>query len=282
MATNQWKEIANQYPHPDYQKYIAEPSFVYEADRIKDRILDRHRLLIETTGESFQYYRRKYAGTRCSCWSDTDQQPSGECVICYGTGFVGGYDLEAHHIKARFTMVPRRFAMGEQGFTIDQRPRIWTLPEPTIRVRDIIISVSQVGEDMQMTRSREAVTRAASGDDTLALTDVFEVISVTPRKASGGIFYTENVDYTIVNNNQIHWISTNCPAAGTTYFVTYSYNTVFTKRYELGEVFYSRMQNVTLHQEAYVKEIEPNNILYQIPYVPITDLKCPVLNYPNP
>lgn len=40
----------------------------------------------------FFYYRRKRTGRRCSCF-DTETSPDGNCQICYGAGFVGGWEL---------------------------------------------------------------------------------------------------------------------------------------------------------------------------------------------
>ena len=40
----------------------------------------------------FLYFRRKRTGRRCSCF-DVESSPDGNCQICYGAGFVGGWDL---------------------------------------------------------------------------------------------------------------------------------------------------------------------------------------------
>jgi len=40
----------------------------------------------------FLYFRRKRTGRRCSCF-DTQSSPDGNCQICFGAGFVGGWDL---------------------------------------------------------------------------------------------------------------------------------------------------------------------------------------------
>jgi hypothetical protein len=40
----------------------------------------------------FHYYRRKRTGRRCSCFQ-IETSPDGSCQICYGTGFVGGWEL---------------------------------------------------------------------------------------------------------------------------------------------------------------------------------------------
>jgi hypothetical protein len=41
---------------------------------------------------AFLYYRKKRTGRRCSCYH-VETTPEGQCQICYGGGFVGGWDL---------------------------------------------------------------------------------------------------------------------------------------------------------------------------------------------
>ena len=41
---------------------------------------------------AFYYYRKKRTGRRCSCFT-THSSPDGYCQICFGAGFVGGWDL---------------------------------------------------------------------------------------------------------------------------------------------------------------------------------------------
>jgi hypothetical protein len=40
----------------------------------------------------FYYYKRRNSGRRCSCSLGEQANPSSTCLICYGTGYVGGYD----------------------------------------------------------------------------------------------------------------------------------------------------------------------------------------------
>jgi hypothetical protein len=46
----------------------------------------------KTARVSFLYYRKKLSGRRCSCF-DVETSANAECQICYGSGFVGGWDL---------------------------------------------------------------------------------------------------------------------------------------------------------------------------------------------
>ena len=46
----------------------------------------------KVTREVCLYYRKKLTGRRCSCFT-VETSPEGACQICYGAGYVGGWDL---------------------------------------------------------------------------------------------------------------------------------------------------------------------------------------------
>lgn len=47
---------------------------------------------VKTARVPFLYFRKKRSGRRCSCFT-TETSPDGFCQICFGSGFVGGWDL---------------------------------------------------------------------------------------------------------------------------------------------------------------------------------------------
>lgn len=55
------------------------------------RIANRSRNAVKVNRQDFFFFQRKQAGRRCSCFS-IEQSAAGDCNICFGTGFVGGYD----------------------------------------------------------------------------------------------------------------------------------------------------------------------------------------------
>ncbi len=55
------------------------------------QITRRSRNAVAVDRVDFYFYQRKQAGRRCSCFA-VEQAPAADCLICHGTGYVGGYD----------------------------------------------------------------------------------------------------------------------------------------------------------------------------------------------
>lgn len=55
------------------------------------QIAKRSRNAVKVNRQDFMFFQRKQAGRRCSCFV-VEQSPDGGCGVCFGTGFVGGYD----------------------------------------------------------------------------------------------------------------------------------------------------------------------------------------------
>lgn len=75
----------------------------------------------KTARVPFLYYRKKRSGRRCSCFT-TETSPDGFCQICFGSGFVGGWDLhgcrsewiDITHPNIRMVNVTGNFADGQR------------------------------------------------------------------------------------------------------------------------------------------------------------------------
>lgn len=71
----------------------------HKVDAVHEVIRDQlaHRIAQKSSNagmsdrRAFFYYKRKTNGRRCSCYGD-ELSPDSDCGVCYGTGFVGGYD----------------------------------------------------------------------------------------------------------------------------------------------------------------------------------------------
>lgn len=60
-------------------------------DQLADRIAQKSSNAGMSDRREFFYYKRKTNGRRCSCYGD-ELSADSDCGVCYGTGFVGGYD----------------------------------------------------------------------------------------------------------------------------------------------------------------------------------------------
>jgi len=58
--------------------------------KLIERSKERQRFTLETVGEHVYLYSQKQIGSKCSCVEE--YIPKGDCKVCYGTGWVGGYD----------------------------------------------------------------------------------------------------------------------------------------------------------------------------------------------
>ncbi len=61
------------------------------VEQLVPRIVNKSRNAVKVDRTEFYFYQRKVSGRRCSCFS-IEQAPSGDCLVCYGVGFVGAYD----------------------------------------------------------------------------------------------------------------------------------------------------------------------------------------------
>lgn len=144
---------------------------------IYERNLQQQQMLLETTGESVILLRRKWDGTVCPCVSKTEEHPINKCPSCFGTGFVGGYDRiyfndsldnPEGRIMLRFyptvdDLALRKFA----GLDVVNEPTAWTIPQPIVRDRDIIVQFDPIDKTREIWR--------------------YEVLDVTRNSFIGGV-----------------------------------------------------------------------------------------------
>jgi hypothetical protein len=75
----------------------------------------------------FLYYRHKRTGRRCSCFL-THTSPDAACQICFGAGFVGGWDLHGCHTEWIDVTHPNlRMVNVIADFKAGTRPILFTL-----------------------------------------------------------------------------------------------------------------------------------------------------------
>lgn len=108
----------------------------------------RNRWILEQAGERVKLFLRKFTGRPCNCVWDAHlgeytQQPLGNCLKCFGTGFLGGYEGPIDIIIGPDES-ERRVSQTDKGRKLDNTYEVWIGPSPVISQRDFI--VKQNGE----------------------------------------------------------------------------------------------------------------------------------------
>lgn len=114
---------------------------------IYDRMLNREEVLLDQVGEPSILLKRIWNGTTCECVDMRSVHPKiRSCNKCYGTGYVGGYQQYQNlrridkRVMIRFKEAVEDLNLGpHQHLNQTFEPSCWTLPQPAIRDRDIII-----------------------------------------------------------------------------------------------------------------------------------------------
>jgi hypothetical protein len=80
-------------------------------EQLAPRIAQKSSNAVLSDRRAFFYYKRKKNGRRCSCFGN-ETSPDSDCLVCYGTGFVGGYDKYGTHSEIIDYTKPYVFAYG--------------------------------------------------------------------------------------------------------------------------------------------------------------------------
>jgi len=132
---------------PDASEYFETPLAVAKtlaleemsfADPIWQEAMRRNYFILEQGGERVKLYLRKWAGTPCPNNSPTHKSTLNDCVICFGTGYIGGYNGPYDLIIAPPDEAKALEATPEglkPSFTFET----FTGPSPLISQRDFIV-----------------------------------------------------------------------------------------------------------------------------------------------
>lgn len=103
----------------------------------------RNNWILEQGGERVKVLVRKTSGIPCFCRTDPrsleyNQQPKNNCLDCYGTGFLGGYE-GPYDLIITPDDAPRSVRQTPQGRYLDHTQDVWTGPSPLLTQRDFIV-----------------------------------------------------------------------------------------------------------------------------------------------
>lgn len=107
-------------------------------------IRNREKFILEIGGERVKLLKRKWNDTNnahCSvCWDEVRKQSrTTSCLACYGTGIEGGYYAEVQIIVSFVDPAVGKIEMFEHGVRTTVQPRSWTIWEPELRNKDILV-----------------------------------------------------------------------------------------------------------------------------------------------
>jgi len=114
---------------------------IEKLDYMWREAIRRQRWLLDRGGERIKLFLRKAAGSRCGCWSDLSKQPSSDCIVCYGTGWLGGYD-GPYDVTISPDDGPKKITQSNRGRTMEHTYDTWTLPSPLLSQRDFIVKLN--------------------------------------------------------------------------------------------------------------------------------------------
>lgn len=105
-----------------------------------NKINERNMWMLKNDGMYFDFYSRKYEGKHCRCYDETRGRASqGDCPICYGTGFVGGYEPQCQ-LLVRLVNVEESLNISREFYQWNSSPSAWTITSLPIHNRDLLIS----------------------------------------------------------------------------------------------------------------------------------------------
>ena len=108
----------------------------------------RNRWILEQGGERVKLFIRRVTGNPCPCHWDArlleySKQPLNQCLMCYGTGWIGGYE-GPYDLIVGPAEGERRVAQTPNGRRLEFTYEVWIGPSPMVSQRDFI--VKQNGE----------------------------------------------------------------------------------------------------------------------------------------
>jgi hypothetical protein len=118
---------------------------IEQLDYIWREAMRRNRWILEQGGERVKLFVQKVSGMPCPCRSETDpqsraynKQPSNRCRVCYGTGFVGGYE-GPYDILVAPDDAEKRISQTPNGRRKEHSYEVWMSFSPIISMRDFVL-----------------------------------------------------------------------------------------------------------------------------------------------
>jgi hypothetical protein len=115
---------------------------IEKIDWIWREAVRRNRWILDQGGERVKVFIRKQVGVTCSCtYQATHHQPLNDCLKCYGTGILGGYEGPYDVVLAPDDS-DKKISQRDTGRTVEHSYEFWTGPSPLLSQRDFIVKIN--------------------------------------------------------------------------------------------------------------------------------------------
>lgn len=115
---------------------------IEKIDYIWREAVRRNRWILDQGGERVKLYIRKQVGVSCSCvYAATHHQPLNDCLKCYGTGVLGGYE-GPYDILLAPDNGEKKISQKDSGRTVEHTYDFWTGPSPLLSQRDFVVKLN--------------------------------------------------------------------------------------------------------------------------------------------
>jgi len=114
---------------------------IEKLDWIWREAVRRNRFLLIQGGERVKAFIRKSVGPKCGCYSESNKQPANDCIVCFGTGVLGGYDGPYDIILAPDDG-QKSISQSNRGRAFTHPYDTWTSPSPQLSQRDFIVKLN--------------------------------------------------------------------------------------------------------------------------------------------
>ena len=94
--------------------------------------------ILEQAGDRVKLLIRKWAGVKCDCWNEKYKRAKGDCTICFGTSWVGGYE-GPFDIKIQPPEAEKDIQETEYGLRISYVYGTFAMYPPLISKWDVIV-----------------------------------------------------------------------------------------------------------------------------------------------
>jgi hypothetical protein len=114
---------------------------VEKLDWIWREAVRRNSWILDQGGERVKVFLRKTVGVLCGCVTDLHKQGKSDCLNCFGTRYIGGFEGPFNIIIAPDDG-EKAVRQTNRGRTQDHSYDTWTYPSPLLSQRDFLVKLN--------------------------------------------------------------------------------------------------------------------------------------------